>query len=60
MQKFRDYIYVDDDRIKSYMNQISEFHKIEVSSSYERGAKINGGLDVKIAKLDSNINEKKQ
>ncbi|MFV0275534.1 MAG: hypothetical protein ACK5HL_04800 [Bacilli bacterium] len=58
MQKFRDYIYVDDDRIKSYINQIPEFHKIEISNSYERDTKVDGGVDLKLVKTGTELSEK--
>lgn len=58
MQKFREYIYVDDERIKSYISQIPEFHKIETTSSHEKSSAVNGGIDVKIAKLGSGVNER--
>jgi len=50
MQKFRDYIYCDDNRINSYISQIPELNKIINSTSYETETEVEGGLDIKLAK----------
>ena len=58
MQKFRDYIYCDENRINSYISQIEELNKIEVSSSYERETSVDGGLSVPLVKAGTNLSEK--
>ncbi|MBQ7104510.1 MAG: hypothetical protein IJN90_01490 [Bacilli bacterium] len=58
MQKFRDYIYCDINKINSYISQISELNKLETSSSYERETAVEGGLDFKLAKTGTTLNEK--
>lgn len=58
MQKFRDYIYCDNNRLNSYISQISELSKVETTSSYERTTEVDGGLDLKIAKTETTLNEK--
>lgn len=58
MQRFRDYIYCDSNKIKSYINQISEFNKIEISNTYEKNISVNGGLDLKIAKTGNDLSKK--
>ena len=35
MQKFRDYLYCDENRINTFISQIEEIRDIEVSSSHE-------------------------
>jgi len=59
MQKFRDYIYVDDDRIKSYINQIPEFSQIEVSNSHKIDTKLDGGINLKLVKAEKELSESK-
>lgn len=58
MQKFRDYIYCDENRINSYISQIEELNKVEVSSSYERETSVDGGLNVPLVKAGTNLSEK--
>ena len=58
MQKFRDYIYCDENRIESYINQIPELNRVEISESYERTTEVEGGLDIKLAKTGATLNEK--
>jgi len=58
MQKFRDYIYCDDNRMNSYISQIPELSKIETSNSYERTTEVDGGIDFKLAKTGTKLNEK--
>lgn len=58
MQKFRDYIYSDETRINSYISQIPELNKLATSESYERETEVDGGLDVKIVKAGTVLNEK--
>ena len=58
MQKFRDYIYCDENRINSYISQIEELNKIEVSSSYEKETSVDSGLSVPLAKAGTNLSEK--
>lgn len=58
MQKFRDYIYYDENKINSYINQIKEFDRIEVSNSHEIGSTIDGGINFQIAKVKGIVNEK--
>ncbi|MGN1370889.1 MAG: hypothetical protein ACI4XM_01210 [Candidatus Coprovivens sp.] len=58
MQKFRDYIYCDENRITSYISQISELNKLEVSGSYEKETGVDGGIDFKLAKAGTTISEK--
>lgn len=58
MQKFRDYIYCDENRIESYINQIPELNRVEISESYERSTEVEGGLDIKLAKTGATLNEK--
>lgn len=59
MQKFRNYIYCDEDKMSSYISQISELSKIPTSSSYEKTTEVAGGIDFKVTKADTNLNEKK-
>lgn len=58
MQKFRDYIYCDMNKIDLYISQISELNKLETSSSYERETAVEGGVDLKLAKTGTTLNEK--
>lgn len=58
MQKFRDYIYCDDIRIDSYINQIPELNKIATSESYETETEVEGGLDIRLAKTGTTLTEK--
>lgn len=58
MQKFRDYIYCDENRINSYISQIEELNKIEVSNSYERETSVDGGLSVPLVKTGTKLSEK--
>lgn len=58
MQKFRDYIYCDENRINSYTSQIEEFKKIEVSNSYEKETSVDGGLSVPMVKAGTNLSER--
>ena len=58
MQKFRDYIYCDENRINSYISQITELNKLEVSSSYEKATDVDSGIDIKLAKVGTIISEK--
>lgn len=59
MQKFRDYLYCDENRINSYTSQIKELNKIEVSGSYEKETSVDGGFSLPIAKGGTNLSEKK-
>lgn len=58
MQKFRDYIYCDDNRMNSYISQIPELSKIETSNSYEKTTEVDGGIDFMLAKTGTKLNEK--
>lgn len=58
MQKFRDYIYCDENRINSYISQITELNKLEVSASYEKATDVDSGIDIKLAKVGTIISEK--
>lgn len=58
MQKFRDYIYCDENKINSYISQIEELNKIEISSSYEKKTSVDGGLSVPMVKAGTNLSEK--
>ena len=59
MQKFRDYIYCDNNKIKLYIGQIKEFQELETGNSYERDTVVNGGLDAKIVKVGTELKETK-
>ena len=59
MQKFRDYIYCDHNKIKLYIGQIKEFQELETGNSYERDTVVNGELDVKLVKVGTELNETK-
>ena len=58
MQKFRDYIYCDEDRISSFISQIPELNKLETSGSYEKNTGVDGGTDLKLVKLGTAISER--
>jgi len=58
MQKFRDYIYCDENRINSCIGQIKELEKVEVSNSHEIGTSVDGGANFKIARVEGGVNEK--
>lgn len=57
MQKFRDYIYSDEEKINLYISQIKEFQKIETSNAYEKDTTISGGLDAKLLNVDAQLRE---
>lgn len=59
MQKFRDYIYCDENKMNSYINQIQELNKVIISGIYEKTTEVKGGVDVKIAKTGTTLKEKK-
>ncbi len=59
MQKFRDYVYCDENRMHSYISQIPKFSKIETSGSYERTTAVDGEGNLVVAKLGATLNEKK-
>ena len=58
MQKFRDYIYCDESRISSFISQITELNKTEISGSYERQTGVDGGADVKLVKFGTAVSER--
>ena len=58
MQKFRDYIYCDEEKIKSYIGQIKEMNKTQVSSSYEKETSVDGGINAVIVKGGTTLSEK--
>lgn len=58
MQKFRDYIYCDNNRISSFISQIPELNKLETSGSYERQTGVDGGATIKVAKFGTALSEK--
>ncbi len=58
MQKFRDYLYRDENRIKTFISQIEEIRDIEVSSSHETNSNIQAGGNLGIAKGESSIGDR--
>lgn len=58
MRKFRDYIYCDESRMNSYINQIPELSKIETSGSYEKTTAVDGEGNLVVAKFGTTLNEK--
>lgn len=58
MQKFREYIYVDNSKIDSYSNQIKELCKTKVNETHERSAEIDGGIGIGVAKTNSKLGER--
>src|SRR5574344_845883 len=58
MQKFRNYIYLDEVYLNSICNQISEFNKAKNSEKCERQTTVSGGINGGIAKAKSEIVEK--
>lgn len=59
MQKFRDYIYCDNNKIKLYIGQIKEFQELETGNSCERDTIVNGKLDAKLVKVGTELKETK-
>lgn len=59
MQKFRDYIYCDTNRIKSFISQIPQLNKTEIFESYEKETGVEGSGSIKIASVGASTNEKK-
>ena len=58
MQKFRDYLYCDENRLKSYISQIPELKRKEVSSSYEKETSVDGGINLAVAETGTKMSEK--
>ena len=58
MQKFRDYLYCDENRIKTFISQIEEIRDIEVSSSHEINSNVQAGGNIGIAKGESSIGDR--
>jgi deoxyxylulose-5-phosphate synthase len=59
MQKFRDYIYIDRQRVDSFINQIPELKKSASLENYQRETIVEGGMNIKIAKAGTTLNEVK-
>lgn len=59
MQKFRDYVYCDENKMKSYISQIPELSKTETSESYERNTEVDGKGDFAVVQFGTTANEKK-
>lgn len=57
MLKFRDYIYCDNNRILSFIGQISELNKIETSGKYEKQIDVDGTGNLGVAKFKSGAKE---
>lgn len=57
MLKFRDYIYCDNNRLSSFISQISELNKMETSSSYEKQIDVDGTGNFGVAKLKTGAKE---
>lgn len=58
MQKFRDYVYCDEEKMKSYISQIPELSKTKASESYERTTEVDGKGDLALVKFGTTANEK--
>ncbi len=59
MKKFRDYMYIDKERVNSYLNQINEYKKDIKSESYKKTSAVDGEANMMIAKTSASINEEK-
>lgn len=57
MQKFREYVYCDLDRMNLYINQIAELSKIETSNSYEKTTGVEGGFKFPVVNAGTTLNE---
>lgn len=57
MQKFREYVYCDLDRMSLYINQIPELSKIETSNSYEKTTEVESGFKVPLVNAGTTLNE---
>lgn len=58
MQKFRDYIYFDEERINSYIGQIKELNSIQISGSYEKETSVDAGIKAPLVKGETVLSEK--
>lgn len=58
MQKFREYLYLDENKIDMYCKQIPELSKIETGNSAEKTTIFDGGVNVGVGKAMTNIGEK--
>lgn len=57
MQKFREYIYCDERKMNSYIQQIPELLKREIAGSYEKKKTVEGGLKVKFLAAGTTMDE---
>lgn len=58
MQKFREYIYVDNEKIVSYTNQIKDLNKRTISQNSENTSNIDGTINAGLAKAEANTQVK--
>lgn len=55
MQKFRSYLYCNDEMLQEIINQISKLNKIKKEEDTELSSNIIGGANIGVAKLDGDI-----
>lgn len=59
MQKFRNYIFSNDDIIKTYIGQISKIRNDKIVETYEKTTYVDGGGNIFLANLNTGLEEKK-